>query len=290
MPAGKKHIMTMTTASGNRAFLPAEAHTLIVQPVAKASIALQVAHVVNTPTGVNEYRVPIVTNDPTVAWVAEGAEIAPTDATLAEVSSKFHKLAGLTVITRELANDSSPQAAALVGEALARDLARKLDEGYFGSGDGTGNPPLGINGMGGPTAVVTAGWTNTDPFVEAIYNAEALGATLCAFVASPADAQTMAKVKKAAGSNEPLLGNDPTQPTRRLVAGVPLLVSPAVPKGVVWGIPTGRTIAVMHEDVSLEFDRSVYFTSDRVAIKATLRCAFLFPHPAAVQKIADSTA
>jgi HK97 family phage major capsid protein len=254
-----------------------------VQPVARDSIAMRVAHVVNTPSGVNDYRVPIVSNDPTVGWVAEGQEITPSDATLNEVSSKFYKLAGLTIISRELANDSSPEAAALVGAGLARDLARKLDEGFFG-GAGTAARPAGIGSVG-PSAFVTDAWANTDPFVSMIYNAEALGAPLNAFVANPADAEAMAKVKKAVGSNEPLLGNDPTQPTRRLIAGVPLLASPAVAVGTVWGVPAGRTIVVMHEDVSLEVDRSVYFTSDRVAVKATLRVAFLFPHENAVQKL-----
>lgn len=285
--------MAMNTQSANRSFLPSQIHELIVEPVTRESVALQVA---NVPTvgEVNEYRVPIVGSDPTAAWTAEGAEIALSDATLAEVSATFAKLAGLTIISRELAEDSSPEAATIVGDGLARDLARKLDGAYFGSNVTSVGPPVvtnlnqpaGLEDLVGFNAVnAGAAWKDTDPFAEAIYDAESAGATLTAFVANPADALLLAKVKKATGSNEPLLGNDPTQPTRRTIAGVPLLISPAVTTGTIWGMPVDRTIVALREGTRLDVDHSAFFSSDRVAVRATLRVAVLFPHPAAVQKI-----
>lgn len=280
----------MDTQSANRAFLPEQIHPLIVQPVEAASIALQVAETVHTDTQVGSYRVPIVAADPTAQWVAEGEEIAPSAANLRETASAFYKVAGLTVITRELAEDTSPSAANLVGAGLARDIARKVDAAYFGSRvlDEIPNPeqPAGLEDLAGINEIDAGNaWANTDPFAEAVYAAEGTGATLRAFVANPADALLLAKVKKQTGSNEPLLGNDPTQATRRVIGGVPLLVSPGVEPGTVWGIPAGRTIAAIRSDVSLEIDRSVYFTSDRIAVKATMRIALLYPHAAAVQKI-----
>lgn len=278
--------MTLNTGDANKAFLPEEAHPLIVQPVEAASIALQVAETVQTGEQVNYYRVPIVTEDPTAAWVAEGDEITQSEPDLDEVSSPFFKVAGLTIITRELAEDSSPAAANLVGTGLGRDIARKIDAAYFGSKGASTIQPGGLEDLTGINAVdAGAAWANTDPFAEAIYAAESAGATLSAFVAHPSDGLLLAKVKKATGSNEPLLGNDPTQPARRVIAGVPLRVSPAVTPGTVWGIPQGRTIIAVRRDVTLDIDRSVYFTSDRVAVRATMRLAMLFPHAAAIQKI-----
>lgn len=277
----------MTTANGNRAFLPEQAHELIVQPVTAASIALQVSATPDlVSTATNVYRVPIVTGDPSAAWVAEGEEIPASDAALGEVASGFYKIAGLTIISRELAEDSSPAAANLVGQGLGRDIARKIDLAYFGASGASLVQPHGLREL--PSVnTVSAGsaWANVDPFSEAIYAAEGVGATLNSFVANPVDALKMAKVKKATGSNEPLLGNDPTQPTRRVIGGVPLLVSPAVQAGTIWGIPAGRIVVPIREDVTLEVDRSVYFTSDRIAVKGTMRVAFLYPHAAAVQKI-----
>lgn len=284
----------MTTTDANQSFLASEVGELIVTPVTTASVALSVARVTPVAASANSYRVPLVTADPTAAWVAEGGEIGASEAQLGEVASKFYKLGGLTIVSRELANDSSPAAAELVGAGLARDVARKVDAAFFGTRVIDAGPPAeydelrpaGLEDLAGVNAV-TAGsaWSNTDPFAEAIYDAEGVGATLAAFVANPTDALLMAKIKKATGSNEPLLGTDPTAPTRRIIAGVPLLVSPAVSVGTVWGIPTDRVVAAIREDVSIERDDSAFFTSDRSAIRAIMRLTWLFPHPAAVQKI-----
>lgn len=52
-----------------------------------------------------------------------------------------------------------------------------------------------------------------------------------------------------------------------------------------WGIPRDRVLVVVRDDPRVEVDRGVYLTSDRVAIKATMRVGFAFPHPAAIVKI-----
>lgn len=293
--------MAMTTAGGNLAFLPTQVHDLIVQPVVAGSVAIQAiggeAAVIYVNDTANTFRVPVVTEDPTAAWTAEGSEIAATAATLSETSSGFFKLAGLTIITRELANDSSPAAAQIVGAGLARDIARKLDAAFFGSNVTDAGPPVvrnaaqpaGLEDLTGFNAVAGgaagASWTNLDPFAAAIAGAENVGAELVSFTAHPDDALLLAQLKDETGSNRPLLGVDPTTPTRRLLQGVPLLPSPAVTEGTIWGIPRGRVLIVIREDVRLDVDRSAYFTSDKVAIRATLRCTFLHPHPAAVQKV-----
>lgn len=288
--------MAMTTASAVRAFLPSQVGELVVQPVTRASVAIQaVGEAVFADAMTNSYRVPLVSADPTAAWTPEGEEIVPSDAVLNEAASVFYKLAGLTIISRELAEDSSPAAAETVGAGLARDIAAKLDAAFFGTNVTDAGPPIvrntaqpaGLEDLAGfnPVDAGAAAWANADPFAEAVYAAEGVGASVGAFVANPVDALALAKVKKATGSNEPLLGNDPTQPTRRTLQGVGLLVSPGVTPGTVWGIPRGRVLVVLRDDVRLDVDRSAYFSSDRIGVRATLRGAFLYPHPAAVQKI-----
>ncbi len=74
-------------------------------------------------------RLPAVTADSTAAGVAEGAEIPISDLTTAEVDVVTRKVAGLSVVTSELAEDSSPEATAEVGRGLARDIARKVSSG-----------------------------------------------------------------------------------------------------------------------------------------------------------------
>ena len=90
--------MAMTLSSGNAALLRDKAGDLLVRPVTRP-----VRRCTNCPpsvmSGASSFRIPIVASDPASAFVAEGAEITASDATLAEVNVVFRKLAGLTVIT-----------------------------------------------------------------------------------------------------------------------------------------------------------------------------------------------
>lgn len=277
--------MAMTRASANRSFLPEEIGRLIVQPVQAMSVAFQTTSTVSISG--EQFRIPIVTEDPTAAWTAEGAEITPDDATLDEIAVKPSKVAGLTIISRELADDSSPAAAQVVGQGLARDIAKRVDQAFFG--DLAAPAPAGLGSLTGVVEVdAGAAWANADPFAAAISLAEQEGATLTAFVANPDDALALAQLKEGTGSNKPLLQPDPTMPTRRTVQGVPLYVSPAVTAGGVWGYDRQFVATVLREGTRLDIDRSAYFSSDRVGIRATMRVGFGFPHEASIIKVALS--
>lgn len=64
-----------------------------------------------------------------------------------------------------------------------------------------------------------------------------------------------------------------------------MLTSPAVADGNSWALPTGRVVIGARQDATVETDRSAFFTSDRVAVRAVMRVAFAFPHPAAVVRV-----
>lgn len=278
--------MSMTTTGQPQAWLPEQIGALIVQPVEQNSVAIQALGATTTSGAVDSYRVPIVKADPSAAWVAEGAEITPSDSDLDEDADTFHKLAGLTVISSELANDSAPDVAEQIGQGLARDIARKFDGAFFGSRAASTLAPRGLGDIAGiGTVTGPAAWTDLDPFAEAISNASQVGASLAAFVASPSDALALSKLKVQSGSNLPLLGADPTTPTKPVIAGVPLLTSSAVTAGTIWGLPADRVVIVLREDATVTRDESVFFTSDRVAIRAILRATVLYPHAAAIQRI-----
>ena len=95
----------------------------------------------------------------------------------------------------------------------------------------------------------------------------------------------LANLKEQTGSNKHLLGADPTQAGSRTIGGVPPYVSPSVADDVVSGISKPHSIFVLRQDASVVTDTSVYFTSDRVAVRATLRVSFGFTYPAAVVKV-----
>ncbi len=274
-----------TTTDDVAGLLPDQHGPLVVQPALAASIFAQVATTAVCKS--THYRIPIVSADPTASWVAEGAEIAPTDPTLDELTVTPAKVAGLTIISRELADDSNPAAAQVVGDGLARDIARRIDQAAFA---GLAAPaPAGLSTLSGVQAYTNAGaFSNLDFAAEAISKAETVGATVTAFVAGPATALALAKIRQTTGSNQPVLGIDATSATGRRILGVPLYVSAYVAANTLWAIDSSRVWLVVRDDAAVEADRSVFFTSDRVAVKATMRAAFGFVHPQAVVKVSVS--
>lgn len=276
----------MNTSSAPGTFKPAHVHELLIKPLLNESVALQVANVleVGGDHGPNSIRVPIVSQDPAASWTEEGTEIAPSDAAFDEVVAAFSKLAGLTIVSSELAEDTDPGAIGLVGQGLARDMARRLDLAFFG--DLPAPAPAGLGSL--TTGTIDAGteWVNLDAFEAAIAGAETVGATITSFVANPADALELAQLKESSGSNRGLLQPDPTSITGRIIAGRPLHTSPAVEQGTVWAIPSDRTVIALRKNAEIKIDESAFFTSDQVAIRAVTRAAFAFAHEEAVQKIA----
>jgi HK97 family phage major capsid protein len=178
--------MALTTSGGASILTPEEVGALVIRPLMEQSVAAQVSTVVQTTS--HDFRVPVVSADPTAAWTAEGAEITASDPTITEIVVTPKKLAGLTVISNELAADSSPAALQVVGDGLVRDLKRKLDAAYFGNT--TTNGPSGLGSL--TTATVDAGdaWANLDAFEESKAKAEDLHTMVTAFVEQRDGART----------------------------------------------------------------------------------------------------
>jgi HK97 family phage major capsid protein len=272
-----------TTTTASPILRPEDVDSLLILPTLAASVAAQVCRVVRTSS--TTFRIPRVTDDPDAAWVAEGAEIPVSDVALDEVAVTPSKVAGLTIITNELAADSSPEAAEVVGDGLARDIARRVDQAF--AGNLAAPAPKGLASLTGVTAVAAPStWANLDPFAEAVARAEGVGANVGAWLAHPDDALALSLLRTTtSGSNETLLQADPTQPARRVLQGRPLLVSANVAVGDVYGVPEDRCVMVVREDADVVADGSPFFTSDRTAVRATMRVGFGFPHEAAVVRI-----
>lgn len=282
--------MASTTSTFAPILTPAQVGDLVIQPLIQQSVAGQVLTTI--PISTHSYRVPLVTADVAASWTAEGAEITASDATLDELDITPSKLAALSVISSELANDSTPEAAQAVGDSIVRDLSRKIDQALFTAT--TTNGPGGLPGVSGVTSVSgpATSYSSVDPFSDAVYTSAQYNGQITAWVCNPATAMALAKVKAytAGASNMPLLGSDPAMPGQRQILGIPLITSPYVTatNNVVWGLPKQYGYFVLRQDAQVESDRSVFFTSDRVAVRATLRAGFGFPNPASIVKIATT--
>ena len=287
----------MTTTGQPQAWLPSAVGNLIVQPLQAQSVALQAATMVRVNEAANSFRVPVVTEDPSVSWLEEGQEIPASGARLAEDSDTWHKLGGLTNVSSELIQDSSPEVAKVVTDRLAGSLAQALDKAFFGARGSDKKAPRGLGDITGITSI-SAGTkvTTLDPFVEAVFAAsKAGGAVLNSFVCHPDVGLQLAKLKEKADSNRTLLQPDPTKanPTTdaglvlpvATIAGVPLYTTPACPANVIWGIPKDSVVVAVRRGTEIVKSDQAYFTSDVTAVRAILRVTTVFGHAKAVTKI-----
>ena len=276
--------MTLTTAagSGSSILTPDQVQALVIQPLIAQSIATQVSTVVQTMS--TSTRFPIVVTDPTTAWTPEGQEIDVSDADLDELVATPKKLAGLTVVSNELVNDSDPSALEIVGQGLVRDLQVRLDAAFFG--DTVANGPNGLESLAAAQTVdAGSAILDLDAFAEALSLAETVGADVTAFVAHPTTVLTVSTLKVADANNQPLLGTDPSVPTRRSVLGVPLYSSPAVDPNVIWAIPRAKSFVVIRQDATVVADASAFFSSDRTGVRCVARADFAWPHEQAIVRI-----
>ena len=280
-----KEVIQMTQLTSNAASIlrPETVGSLIIEPLTQESVAFASSTVVNITS--KDYRIPVLTGDPDTDWTPEGQEITPDDATFDEINVTPSKVAGLTVISRELAADSTPEAEKIISQRLVQSLRRKIDSAWFANT--TSNGPNGLGSIS-PTLIYSDGnaFVNTDPFLAAVSAAEEVGARLTSFVAAPATVLALSQLKELpdGDSNKPLL-SEPTAAGGRTIAGLPLVSSPDAPANVVFGIPKARVFVVVRQDAEVAVDRSAFFTSDRIAVRVTLRVGFGFPHEEAVAAV-----
>jgi HK97 family phage major capsid protein len=278
--------MTLLTSpgSGSAILTPDQVQALVVEPLTRTSVAMQVSTLVTTDT--HTTRFPIVSSDVTGGWTAEGQEIALSDPSLTELEVTPSKLASLTVVSNELLADSNPAAMTVVGDSIVRDLAKKIDAAYFGNT--IANGPSGLDSLLFQVQHVDGGgaFTNLDAFAAGLSKLEQVDSGLARnFVAHPNTVLQLSELKLASGWNAPLLGPDATSPSKRSILGVPLLWSPYIEQGRVWLISQAKSFVVMRANTSVLSDTSAYFSSDRVGIRATTRIGFGFPHPQAVVNV-----
>ena len=273
-----------TTSPDNFVLTPEQIGEPLLAMLVQDSVAVGVT--TNVRTSSISYRVPVVAGDPTASWLDELEEIGLSDPTVGEAEVTPSKLGVITKISRELVDDSDGVAVNLVAAGVSRELSRKIDQAFF-TPTPIAKAPEGLHSIPEPVIQVVEAQTfaNLDPFEEAIMRSEQVGGRITSFVANPSTALELATLKESSGSNRSLLQPDPTQPTRKTISGVPLVTSPYVEEGTVWAIPGASVMTVVRTPFELATSEDVYFTQYAIAIRATARVGFLFPHAAAIVRI-----
>ena len=276
--------MATQHSNTNDAFTPIEFGKLLNKALQSESVALQATTVVQTDkVGIT---FPIWESDPAVNWLAELATITATDGATGGVPVIPSKVGGITRLSNELADDSSPEVAELAVGGLVNQIAHAIDTAFVGNT--VTNGPSGLLSIASSTVDTGASITNLDPFIAAVYKARSVGARLTSWVMDPTVAEAVQKLKRATGSNENLI--DFTANGDLTICGLPVHTLPAVDADTLfWGIPEDRVVTVLRKDAEVTRSKDSGFYNDALDVRAITRVGIGFLHPAAVVRGYDAS-
>ena len=270
--------MASTNLSTTRIISPQQYGTLIDQSIKSKSIAARSSTVLQIDN--ESVRFPILGDGLTATWKAELEDIDLSDMSLTQVEVRPSKVAGMSRLSAELADDSSPAAAELVGRGLAEQISERIDATWF-AGAAVAPAPAGIESIT-PTKVAQdpAAITNLDAFISARFAAETNRATLTNWIVSPTVAEKISQLKTQTNANSYLV--EVVEDGLRL-CGLPVLVSKHVPATVAfYGIDRSQALFVIRKGTTVERSRDSAFRQDGVDVRAIARVGFAWVNPAGV--------
>lgn len=140
-------------------FLKPEESAPIFNDAWKMSVFQQLFR--RVPLGINGQEIPVITNKPTAAWVAEGQKKPGTNMGLGKLTIKPSKLAAIAVMSSEVVRANPGGINDLIRPALAEAFAVAFDYavGYDLGGDGTGTGPFSAYALSKTTKSVEVGST-----------------------------------------------------------------------------------------------------------------------------------
>lgn len=169
-----------------------------------------------------------VSGDPTAVWHSENAAIAPSDATLEQVTLTARTMAGIVQLSRELLEDATGIDEE-VERIFAEVFALKLDLAAL-YGSGTPPEPRGVKNTTGITTISMGAnglaLSNYDPLVDAVGTLADNNHVATGFSYPPRTARAMAKLKDT--TNQPLM-------TPEYVRDIPKYVTNQLPVNLTQG-------------------------------------------------------
>ena len=266
------------------AWTPADYGQLVNLAVQSKPVAFKAATVFQTDKVKANF--PLCVSDPSVAWYNELDTLTATDGATGEVVVTPSKTAGIHRISSELGEDTDPAIADQIGAALANQIAEAVDKAWLANTTAKANSGLLSIAYGSVDTGAIASVANLDPFIDAQFAAEAVGAELTSWVMHPTIARQLSKIKVQTGSNQALLQR--VEDGRR-VAGLPVFVSPKVDAlTLAWGIPKARTVTVLRNRTEVVRSKDAGFYNDAVDIRAIARVGFGFLRPVSAIRLYDA--
>lgn len=272
--------MAMQHSTTADTWTPADFGKVLNKAIQAKSTAFKAATLF--PTDKVKVQFPLWNTDPSAAWLDELETIIPTDGSTGEVIVTPAKVGGITTLSNEIANDTDPQIADQASTGLANDMAKKIDAAFLANTTAKANN--GLLSVAYQTVDTGTEIENEDPFIDAIFAAESVGANIDRWILHPNTAKAMSKLKKGTGSNERLLTRTADG---AFIAGIQVLIDPAVDASTfAWGLDSERTKVVLRQNSEMRtFDVA---RQDAVDVRGIARVGFAFLHPQSVVRLYDA--
>lgn len=269
--------MALTTLTSPEAWRPNVVSTFDANDMLASALIVQSATLAGRVEGdAPVVLVPYVAVDPEAGFVTEGEQIPLDDVGAARIEVSTDKVAVITRVSQEMiAQPGAPQRLAL---SLRRSVTAKADQAFLNNTGG----PIGLFQL---ADVATAGTLGSDLFAayDAVAAIEADGGQASHALVNPTDWGALAKLPTAEGSNQSLLA-DVHDAAARSLAGVPVIVHAAVPRGQALVLDRTEVVAA-YGWLELARSEHAFFTMDSVAIRATWRIGWNIVRPARLQKL-----
>ncbi len=200
---------------------------------------------------VGNLAIPRLSATASTYWVADGTAVTTSNPTIDQVTFTPHHVGGLVTLSRQLLQQSSIGANAIVENDLAALIATAIDQAAL-TGSGSAGQPTGIlnlsglNVVSGGTNGLAISWANLQALVGDIDQSNALMGAL-GFATNAKVAKSMRSTLKTAAdscSNFILAGAGP-------LAGYPLATSQNIPSTLTKGTGTGLSAMIFGDWSSL---------------------------------------
>jgi hypothetical protein len=165
-------------------------------------------------------------------WVVEGDPLTPPALELTSVSVDAHSCGAVVTFSRRLRLSTGGDLQAAVLSEMERQVSQTLEDGFI-NGDGMNGKPLGLLAQaegGVPFAAASPTWPELLAMLETLIDADG-DLSESVWMAHPSTAVAMLATERSAGSGALLV--EATPGPRWSIAGLPLVVSTAIPEGSV---------------------------------------------------------
>ena len=241
--------------------LPTDLAQEVLQKTRNASAVMQLARQIPLPG--RGLTIPVITGDPTAAWVAETGKKPVSNPSLSQKIMQAYKLAVIVPFSDDFRRDLSALYDAIV-ERLPGALALKFDQTVIGNGDKPGENFDNFAGCTAQSIVPDTGYTAYTGLVNAYTDIAAAGGALDGFGLSPAAKGLL--LAATDGQGRPLFINSAAEGAVPMVLGAKTVEGRGLYKAGAAGVGTAAgTPAVV--GVAGDWTQAVWGTVEGVQVR-----------------------